>query len=82
MSKINILFVEDGSVDLDQLEDKLKDGQVVVYRQGARQPYILTMEGGKDYKSKWEKLKRWVSSKTKCRELRDILYVMDEIEEE
>lgn len=41
MDKINLLCVEDGSVDIDNLEEGLHDGKVVVYRQGAKPPYIL-----------------------------------------
>ena len=43
--KISILCVEDGSVDLDELEESgLQDGKILVYRQGATPPYVLTME--------------------------------------
>lgn len=37
-----ILCVEDGSVDLETLETEgLKDGKVLVYRQGSRPPYLI-----------------------------------------
>lgn len=43
--KINILCVEDGSVDIDTLrEDGLHDGKILVYRQGARPPFVLTID--------------------------------------
>lgn len=41
--KIQIICVEDGSVDIDELQD-IQDGKVIVYRQGARPPFILEIE--------------------------------------
>lgn len=42
---MKLLCVEDGSVDTDALEeyidDNLKGVKVVVYRQGANQPYLI-----------------------------------------
>ena len=39
---MKILCVEDGSVDLNALkEEPLRDGKVLVYRQGATPPYVL-----------------------------------------
>lgn len=39
---MKILCVEDGSVDLDALEEEpLRDGKVLVYRQGSKPPFIL-----------------------------------------
>ena len=42
---MKLLCVEDGSVDVDALEeyvcDNLKGVKVVVYRQGANQPYLI-----------------------------------------
>lgn len=44
---IEILCVEDGSVDLDELsENGLQDGKILVYRQGAKPPYVLKLRGG------------------------------------
>lgn len=44
---INILCVEDGSVDLDELKESgLKDGQILVYRQGATPPFVLKLGEG------------------------------------
>lgn len=42
---MKILCVEDGSVDLNALEEEpLRDGLVLVYRQGATPPYTLEFE--------------------------------------
>ena len=58
MEKINLLCVEDGSVDIDDLEEGLHDGKVVVYRQGAKPPFVLEINKSSDvYYNKWEKLK-------------------------
>ena len=39
---MKILCIEDGSVDLEALQnDGLTDGKVLVYRQGSVPPYIL-----------------------------------------
>lgn len=39
---MKILCVEDGSVDIDALENgELRDGKVLVYRQGSKQPFVL-----------------------------------------
>ena len=41
---MKILCVEDGSVDLNTLEEEpLRDGKVLVYRQGATPPYTLEL---------------------------------------
>lgn len=41
---MKILCVEDGSVDLDALErEPLRDGKVLVYRQGATPPYVMEL---------------------------------------
>ena len=37
----NILFVEDGSVDVDELKKTLPEFPVIVYRQGSRPPMIV-----------------------------------------
>lgn len=37
----NIIYVEDGSIDIDTLEQELaKDTKIIVYRQGANLPII------------------------------------------
>jgi inorganic pyrophosphatase len=42
---MEILCVEDGSVDLDALEqDGLKDGMVLPYRQGSKPPFVLELD--------------------------------------
>ena len=41
---MKILCVEDGSVDLNVLEEEsLRDGKVLVYRQGATPPYVVEL---------------------------------------
>ena len=41
---MKILCVEDGSVDLDALErEPLRDGKILVYRQGATPPYVVEL---------------------------------------
>ena len=58
MEKINVLCVEDGSVDVDALEEGLHDGKVIVYRHGSTPPFVLEINKNSDtYYSKWEKLK-------------------------
>ena len=53
MSKIKIICVEDGSVDLDALErDGLQNGKVLVYRQGAKPPFILEIDKPRKKKKK------------------------------
>lgn len=44
-----LLFVEDGSVDVDAIEDELYDMgiKVIVYRQGANKPELIDLEGEK-----------------------------------
>ncbi len=42
---MKILCVEDGSVDVDKLEEEgLKDGSILVYRQGAKPPFVLEVD--------------------------------------
>lgn len=61
---MKILCVEDGSVDLEAIEQEgLKDGGILVYRQGSQPPYVL--EVGKApikyiTKEQWDKLKEVV----------------------
>lgn len=40
---MKILCVEDGSVDLNTLEEPLRDNKVLVYRRGATPPYVLEL---------------------------------------
>lgn len=45
MKEINILCVEDGSVDVESLENEgLHDGKVIIYRQGANPPFVLKLK--------------------------------------
>lgn len=45
MKEINILCVEDGSVDVERLEEEgLHDGKVLIYRQGANPPFVLKLK--------------------------------------
>lgn len=60
--KISILCVEDGSVDIDDLEN-LEDGKVLIYRQGSKPPFVLELYEPKLISTpvitedKWQKLK-------------------------
>ena len=37
----NVIYIEDGSVDVDELQESLgEDTKVIVYRQGAKRPEI------------------------------------------
>lgn len=39
---MKVLCVEDGSVNIDAIENgKLSDGKVLIYKQGAQKPFIL-----------------------------------------
>lgn len=41
---MKIICVEDGSIDIDAIETEgLKDGEILVYRQGATPPFVLDM---------------------------------------
>lgn len=41
---MKILCIEDGSVDLNALEEEpLRDGKVLVYRKGATPPYVVEL---------------------------------------
>ena len=59
---MKIICVEDGSVDLEAIEqDGLKDGGILVYRQGSQPPYVLTIEDRENTvvipKEEYEKLR-------------------------
>jgi hypothetical protein len=89
MDKINLLCVEDGSVDIDSLEEGLHDGKVVVYRQGAKPPFVLEINKSSDvYYNKWEKLKSFYTDMVKERKpwmnemaLHTIMQVLDRMKE-
>lgn len=36
-----VLYVEDGSVDIDDLQDSLKDTKIIIYRQGSMKPEMI-----------------------------------------
>jgi len=55
---MKILCVEDGSVDIKSFETDLKNGKVLLYRQGSQQPYVLDIDAPDFvYKKMWEGLK-------------------------
>lgn len=64
---MRILCVEDGSVDIDALENgELRDGKVLVYRQESKPPFILEIpdKGGIWFK-RWQKLREYVETELK-----------------
>lgn len=59
---MKILCVEDGSVDLNALEEEpLRDGKVLVYKQGSKPPFVLEISEGYTYKKFWEILKNQIN---------------------
>ena len=51
-----IIFVEDGTVDLDGLNDSLgEDTKVIVYRQGATPPSVLELREPARYANEYER---------------------------
>lgn len=55
---MKILCVEDGSIDERNLEKDLSNGKILVYRLGAKPPYVLDIDAPDFiYKKMWEKLK-------------------------
>ena len=87
---MKILCVEDGSVDIDAIENgELKDGKCLVYRQGARPPYLLEIDDQslvkiiRSYEKKWDKVKdallEYACQSNYCQE---ILNLMNELERE
>lgn len=45
---MKILCVEDGSIDIELLEEEpLQDGKILVYRQGAKPPFLLELSDNK-----------------------------------
>ena len=73
MKEINILCVEDGSVDVERLEEEgLHDRKVLIYRQGANPPFVLKLktddeqlksEQNKVAVDKLEELQSWAELK-------------------
>ena len=93
MEKINLLCVEDGSVDINALKEGLHDGKVVVYRQGTKPPFVLEINKSSDvYYNKWERLKAFYKDVLKERkpwmpqqqfdDIKGFLEKMKEIENE
>lgn len=81
---MKILCVEEGSVDLQDLEENgLQDGKVLVFRQGSHPPFVLEIEKRKTgiKQSKWEELKEFVKSDTTSYFAKDVLVKMMELEE-
>lgn len=73
---MKILCVEDGSVDLEALqEEPLRDGKVLVYRQGATLPFVLELN---DTDAKLEELaERKAFAIRELREAQTILVLND-----
>ncbi len=85
---MKILCVEDGSVDIDSLEnDGLHDGKVLVYRQGSTPPFVLDLPDDKTnmyqkFIEIWENLKSTVKYyKSSSQYVMDILDTMERLEE-
>lgn len=64
---MRILCVEDGSVDIEALEQEgLKDGKILVYRQGANMPFVLELPDVKiTWKDRWDKLREYIEDSLK-----------------
>lgn len=61
---MKILCVEDGSIDLDAIENEdMKDGKILVYKQGAKPPFVLDIPESKHYKEMWEYLKEDINNR-------------------
>lgn len=82
---MKILCVEDGSVNIDVLEtDGLKDGQVLVYRSGAKPPFVIDIPDShcelyQKFKHVWEQLREcaeWYRSSSSF-----VGYILDKMDE-
>lgn len=59
---MKILCIEDGSVDTDALENgELRDGKVLVYRQGSKPPFVLEINEEYNYQMFWKILKNQIN---------------------
>ena len=58
---MKILCIEDGSIDIDDLEN-LKDGGVLVYRQGSTPPKVIEISQRDLYQEKFFVLNRKVEA--------------------
>ena len=82
--KITLLCVEDGSVDLEELEN-LEDGKVLTYRKGSRPPYVLEISMPRKpfvSQEKWNRLRQFCEDDTTSYFARRVLDFMKEIEME
>lgn len=57
---MKILCVEDGSVDVDAIQNgDMRDGKVLVYRKGAEKPFVLDVPANEGvFEKMWEELNR------------------------
>ena len=82
---MKILCVEDGSIDVENLENELKDGGLLIYRHGAEKPYVLEISSPDlCYKKMWKELKNEIIKKlpyTTSFRVEDITRLVGEIED-
>lgn len=77
---MKILCVEDGSVDLDTLEkEPLRDGKVLVYREGATPPFVLELTDTNE--NIIEELRKVQSQLARNDRLQCLNYVINRIKE-
>lgn len=57
---MKILCVEDGSVDVDAIQNgDMRDGKVLVYKKGAEKPFVLDVPVSEGvFEKMWEELNR------------------------
>lgn len=82
---MKILCVEDGSVDIESIENgDIKNGKVLVYRQGAEKPFILDIPANEGvYEQMWKQLKEEVNrykSRMYSSELENFCNIIEYIE--
>ena len=59
---MKILCIEDGSVDVDAIENgELRDGKVLVYRTGSKPPFVLEINDEYNYQQFWNLLKKQIT---------------------
>lgn len=77
---MKILCVEDGSVDLNTLEEEpLRDGKVLVYREGATPPFVLELTDTN--KNIIEELRKVQSQLARNDRLQCLNYIVNRIKE-
>lgn len=60
---MKILCIEDGSIDVDALENgELREGKVLVYRQGSKPPFVLEINDEYNYQKFWNLLKSQITT--------------------